>query len=457
MERHPLQPLTRRSFLQTLAAPAVATAGTFASGCGPGAGGKKIVRYWNGFTGPDGRTMLHLVQRFNAANPDVQVIMQRADWATYYNKLFVAGLGGRAPELFVLQTHSVPRFAQADFVRPIDDLAANARDIDIHDIDPNVWQAVSVGGKHYGIPLDVWPMGMYYNRKLFREAGIVDAHGEAKPPTDRAEFMDALRRLTRPAEAGRPQQWGFVFTNYESNVYSIMLQFGGEFFSAGNERCLINSPANVEALQFCVDMIRKYRFAPPPEDFDSWIGFRQGKVAIAFEGIYMLADLQKQQDLDFAGAPTPLLGSHRAVWAGSHNLCMRSDLHGPVLDAAWRFITFLSKNSLDWAEGGQVPVRKSLRETPRFATMTVQSQFAREIPYAVYLPRLPFIFEFQTEFSTAVEKALRGSESPQKALDTAARSVNEIILRQKQNGQPIASPDAPVGPDPTQHSASAAR
>ena len=63
-----------------------------------------------------------MVQRFNAANPDVQVVMQRMDWATYYNKLFVAGLGGgRAPEVFVLQTHSIPRFAQASFVRPVDD------------------------------------------------------------------------------------------------------------------------------------------------------------------------------------------------------------------------------------------------------------------------------------------------------------------------------------------------
>ena len=193
-----------------------------------------------------------------------------------------------------------------------------------------------------------------------------------------------------------------------------MQQFGGEFFTANGERCIMNNPRNVEALQLCVDIIRKDRFAPPPENFDAWIGFRQGKAAIAFEGIYMLADLQKQKDLDFTGAPVPLLGSRPAVWAGSHNVCMRADLQGPELEAAWRFVTFLSNNSLDWAQGGQVPVRKSLRGTPRFAGMEVQSQFAREIPYAVYLPRLPFIFEFQTEFNNAIEKALRGSATPQR-------------------------------------------
>ncbi|HLJ56615.1 MAG TPA: extracellular solute-binding protein, partial [Chthonomonadaceae bacterium] len=313
-----------------------------------------------------------------------------------------------------------------------------SRAIDVADIDANVWQAVAVAGRHYGVPLDVWPMGMYYNRRLFREAGIVDSRGAAKPPASRAEFLDAARRLTRPAANGKPAQWGFVFTNFESNVYSMMQQFGGDFFTPGNTACLMNHPRNVEALQFCVDLIRKDRWAPPPENFDAWIGFRQGTAAMAFEGIYMLADLQKQTDLDFSGAPVPLLGDHRAVWAGSHNICLRGNLAGAQLDAAWRFTAFLSNNSLDWAEGGQVPVRRSLRAAPRFADMDVQSQFAREIPYTHYLPRLPFIFEFQTEFNTAIEKALRGSATPQAALDGAAKAVNQIIGRLRRDGQPLA-------------------
>ena len=53
---------------------------------------KVTLRFWNGFTGPDGRTMLALVKRFNRENPDVHVVMQRMEWGTYYNKLFVSHL-----------------------------------------------------------------------------------------------------------------------------------------------------------------------------------------------------------------------------------------------------------------------------------------------------------------------------------------------------------------------------
>src|SRR5205085_4257706 len=126
--------------------------------------------------------------------------------------------------------------------------------------------------------------------------------------------------------------------------------FGGPFFTPDGSQCVIDNAQNAAALQFAIDLIRKEKVAPSPESMDAWIGFRQGKVGMAFEGIYMLADLQKQKDLEFGGAPLPQLGPKRAAWAASHNLCLRADLKGSELQATWRFVRFLSDNSLDWAE-----------------------------------------------------------------------------------------------------------
>ena len=399
------------------------------SGCGRSSTHQTTVRFWNGFTGPDGRTMLRLVQRFNKANPDVNVLMQRADWSTLYNKLFVAGIGHRAPELFVVHTSAIVRFVQANFVSAIDDLITGPNGLDTSDLDANVWQGASVGGRHYSLPLDVHVLGMYYNKRMFREAGIVDARGEPRPPTNRDEFLDACARLTK--REGQPQ-WGFVFTNLESNFYNLMRQWNGPILSPDESTCLLNDPRNIDALQFGVDLVRKQRVAPPPENFDSWVGFRQGKVGMAFEGIYMLADLEKQTDLDFGGAPVPQMGLNRAVWANSHNLCMRADLSDAQRQATWRFMRFLSDNSLDWAAGGQVPVRKSLRATPRFQSMTVQSAFASQVPIVNYLPRVPYIFEMMTEYDNDVERGLRGSVSPREALDAATTKINTIIARQRE-------------------------
>ena len=427
--------ISRRNLLASLPLATSLVAG--GAGCGNRAG-ETVVRYWNGFTGPDGRTMLRLVKRFNTENPGIRVVMQRAEWGTHYNKLFVAGLGHRAPEVSVIHTRVMERFVRAGFLRPIDDLIPGNSEVgplDVTDLDPNVWQRVDFDRRHYGLPLDVHALGMYCNRRLFQEAGLVDTGGEIRLPTDRAEFMDALKRMTKRGVPGQPDQWGFVFANWESNAYTLMRQFGGEFFTPDFSRCLMHNEGNIAALQFCVDLIRQHRVAPPPENFDAWIGFRQGKVAIAWEGIYMLADLQKQADLDYTGGPVSIVGDHKAAWADSHVLCLRSDLRGRELQATWRFLKFLSDNSLDWAEGGQIPVRRSLRSTPRFASMEVQSAFARQIPYVTYLPRMTFILEFMREFNLAVEMATRGRMTPGAALEVAEARVNQIVTREQRAGR----------------------
>jgi len=390
------------------------------------------IRFWNGFTGPDGRTMLGLVRQFNQDNPDVRVLMQRMEWPSYYNKLFVAGLGQRAPEVCVIHTDVLERFIQAGFVYPVDNFLKGEHGIDVNDFDENVWKAVEKESKHYALPLDVHPLGLYYNKTLFCEAGIVDASGNAKPPINQQVFIDAALKITRDLDGdGTIDQWGFVYTWFRTNVYAMMAQWGGPIFNNEGNTCLLNSPENVQALQFCVDLIHKYQVAPPPENYDAWIGFRQGKIGMAFEGIYMLADLEKQTDLDYAGSPIPKLGKVKATWASSHNLCIRSDLDEDKQVASWRFIKYLTDHSVDWAKGGQIPVRKSLRNSEAFHSLEIQNEFANQIPYVHYMPRVPYIFEFYSEFDLAIEKALRGSATPKAALDVATENINKVIERHK--------------------------
>jgi len=402
-------------------------------GCGGGAGDTATIRFWNGFTGPDGRTMLRMVKQFNEENPGVRVVMQRMDWYTYYNKLFVAGIGGRAPEVFILHSVNIPRFMQANFLRPVDGLLREETALSVRDFRANVWAATAHHGQHYGVPLDVHPQGMYYNKALFREAGIVDASGEARPPRTREEFMDAVRKLTRDIDGdGHIDQWGFVFTNLRNNMIALMSQFGGGFFDPGTEEVVLNSEANVRALQWARDLIHEQGLAPSPENYVAWLGFRQGNVAIAFEGVYMLGDLSKQTDLDFGAAPLPILGDVPATWADSHVICLRGDLRGEQLNAAWRFVSFISNHSLDWAEAGQIPARDSLLSTERFQAMTVQAAFAEQLDDLVYAPNVPFNGEFETEFNEAVELALRDSMSPREALDRAAANVEKAQARYRE-------------------------
>lgn len=396
------------------------------------------IRYWNLFTGPDGKTMLELVRKFNQLNPEISVRMQRMKLNTYYNKLFVAGLGNRAPDVFIIHASAVERFIKADLLAPINNLINSKNGIPVKDFSSNVIDSVTRGEDIFAVPLDTHMIGMYYNKDLLKESGFVGDDGCALPPRDRREFLEVLARNTKDSDNnGRIDKWGFAFTWLRTNVATVMWQFGGNFFNENLTKCTLNSPENIEALEFCAELVNKYKFSPPPgtEQSEGWIGFRQGKVAIALEGIYMLPELMKLESLNIAGSPVPLLGSEKAAWADSHIMCINKNIKDKKLIAAWKFVKFLSDNSLEWALGGQIPARTSLLKSKRFSEMKIQSEFARQLPYIRYMPRVAFIGEFCSELDIAAEKALRGSLSAKESLDIAAQRVNKVIKRYNQTTQ----------------------
>jgi len=387
------------------------------------------IRFWNGFTGPDGATMERIVKQFERET-GIRVKMQIIPWGTYYDKLVLSLAYGGAPDVFICHANRIAEFARYGVFRPLDDLIGADKEFPIRDFLPNIWQAGRYDGQQVGLPLDCHPQGLYYNLKLFREAGVVDTQGNPKPPGTWEEFLDAARRLTKDKDGdGRPDQWGFAFTWLRTNWITFISQHGGSILSPDLRRATLAEPPAVRATQQMCDLIYRYGVAPKPEGFDSWMGFRQGRVAMAIEGIYMLSSVEEQKGLEYAGAPVPSFGPKRAVWGGSHMLCMPKSLSPERARLVWRFMRYLSDHSLDWAEGGQVPVRRSLLRQPRFRRMRVQYAFAKQLPYVVFEPASHKSTEIMPFYDAAIEAALLGIKTPQDALNEAARRIQQVLDR----------------------------
>jgi multiple sugar transport system substrate-binding protein len=146
-------------------------------------------------------------------------------------------------------------------------------------------------------------------------------------------------------------------------------------------------------------------------------------------GTFILSEFRNQTDLDYGAAEMPQLGPQQGTWAGSHMLCLRSGLTDQERAASEKFVRYLSDHSLDWADAGQVPVRKKLRDDPRFQAMPVQSTFARQIPYAKPMPSTTFTREYQAAWDPAVESVLRGDRSAADALKEAATAIRLAASR----------------------------
>src|SRR3569833_815013 len=123
--------ISRRSLIAGLLA-MVAIVGT--AGCGDlpstgaGAGktgnGKIVLDFWNGFTGPDGKTMQGIVTQFQKDNPDIIVHTQIIPWGTYYDKLTLSLAYGGAPDVYIVHASRLPEFASFGKLHRVGDMLA---------------------------------------------------------------------------------------------------------------------------------------------------------------------------------------------------------------------------------------------------------------------------------------------------------------------------------------------
>lgn len=382
------------------------------------------IRFWNGFSGPDGKAMEQIVREFNASHSDVRVKMQIVPWVTYYDKVTL-GLASRdAPDVFVLHAPRVPEYATHEALAPMDELLADSR-MSEKDFVPLAWTAGQWKGKRYGLPLDCHPLGMYYNLDLFRKAGI------SKPPATKEEFLDAARRLTKDTNGdGKPDQWGFAFTDLHIIGSTLLFQNGASLLDPQGERAALDNDGGRKALEFIRSLITEEKVAPDTSNDDSWVAFQTGRVGMVFQGIWMLDGLQRQSNLEYGAAPVPILGPEKKVWAGSHMLSMPAYLDPQRRKAAWSFIKYLSDHSLTWAKGGQIPVRPTILNSKEFHALPVQSAFAKQLSYVQYEPFSPASNQITTYADIAVQAVTQGLAGPDEALKTASARVNRVMERQ---------------------------
>jgi multiple sugar transport system substrate-binding protein len=289
---------------------------------------------------------------------------------------------------------------------------------------------VKFGGHFDGVPLDIHPQGLYCNAEMLRKAGLVDKEGKPYAPRNREEFVAALKAMTTQTRDSNDKTWGYALTNWGSNIRCLIPQFGGRYLDEkGNAE--LNSPQNVEALEF-LGYLSKNKMVPPPENGLGWFGYRQKRVAMVWDGVFMLGDLLRLNDMEYIGAPIPQIGKQPGTMADSHVLCIRTRLSEAERNGVEKFVRFVSANSLEWAAAGQVPARKSIRAMPGFAQMQVQSAFAKQIPYMMYNPRTPVLFEVGLELDLATEKVIRGTATAKEALDLASANAQRIIERDRQ-------------------------
>jgi multiple sugar transport system substrate-binding protein len=406
-------------------------------GQGGGGGGKEYngpkvdLAFWNGFTGGDGPYMQKLVEEFSAAEKNIDVTMNTVEWVDYYQKVPAAVRAGKGPDLGIMHVDQLATNAARGVIIPLDDVA-NALKLKESDFAPIVWQAGIYNSKRYGIPLDMHPLGLFYNKSVLEKGGL----DPDKPPQTKDDYMAALEQMKSKGIQGHWMS-PMVFTGVLTWM-SLIRQFGGDLYNDAATKATFGSAAGVDALSWMVDVVKK-GYSPKNVAQDAELtAFQNGKNAFMWNGIWNINPLGEIKGLEWGAAPLPQIGTEKATWSNSHNfVIMNKPGQDPnKIQASKVFINWISHRSIEWAKSGQVPARKEVRESQEFKSLKWQSEFAKEVPYIRFVPPVPGIADVEVaSFDQAVNEAVLLKKDPKTALDEATTRANQLLEENRQKYQ----------------------
>jgi multiple sugar transport system substrate-binding protein len=393
-------------------------------------GPKVALAFWNGFTGGDGPFMKKMVEEFNKANPNVTVRMNTLQWADYYAKVPNAVASGSGPDVGIMHIDSLATNAARRVIIPLDEIASGLK-LTEDDFAPVVWKAGIYQDKRYGIPLDTHPLGFYANAAQLQKAGMDSL------PKDKASFEAAVKALQDKANVKKP--YWVTATWPEQQIFtSLINQFGGSIYDEAGTTATFNSDAGVEAMEWLRSFISRGASPQNVSNDAQAVAFRQQTNSLTFDGIWMMNEWAKVKDLKWEAAAFPTIGQKPAVWANSHNLIVTTQAAKDrnKLAASRAFISYISQRSIEWAKSGQVPARNSVRESPEFKQLKVQSTLAAQLPNVVFPPSVPGIGDITTPtYETAVNEIILGKKATKAALDAAAKKANAMLAANRKKYQ----------------------
>ena len=254
-----------------------------------------------------------VIAAFNVRYPNIEILYEPSPGVQYEEKILTALAADEPPDVFLLDSKLIPTFTNKKVLL---DLSAFVHELNIDTTQwfSNVTNIGRKGAALYAFPKGFTPLMMYYNKQLFREAGL-PFPGDAWTWDD---YRAIASRLTRDIDGdGSIDQYGTAFTNYYYFWIVWVWSSGGDVVDPSGTKATgyLNAPATESALQFLIDLQRRDKVAPST---GSWVQsektgsnsqlFANSKIAMMIDGHWRLPRLLRQMELgnlDIGVAPIP--------------------------------------------------------------------------------------------------------------------------------------------------------
>lgn len=348
---------------------AVAVSALLLAGCSGGSGSAdpsssasttgQTLTYWLWQDNATDTTWQQLADEFNSQSGHGKVQLQVVPAAQYLDKLSTAISSGNGPDAARMKDSWIGQFVDAGVLTTLNSRIDSWKGKS--DVEASAWNAGKVpgGDKIYMMPHQNTALYMYYNKKLFQDAGL-------KPPTTQDEMLADAPKLTGNGHyamdvrggAGGQDQWA-----------AWMLAGGAQFVNSSGAVVLDKSPAE-SVNQKYLDLAK---YAPPGSETAAFSqvqsNFLSGTTATMIHHIGSLAAVRQQFGDGVGVIPVPSVNASKpsTVQSMSGNVIFSAS---KKQDLAWQWETFLLGDAqmlkMSTSPQGQLPVTTSVAANAAF-------------------------------------------------------------------------------------------
>ena len=373
----------RRSLARFAAAALAAALTSAIAGCG-GAGDDGPITFQVSGDADEIRVYRQLVAAYERRSDEEVRLVEVGDADAHLARLTTSFAGGRPPDVFLVNYRNFGGFASRKVLDPVGPRLDDSQALRRQDFFPQPLDAFTFGGTLQCLPQNVSSLVVYYNRTMFRRAGLRDP----RPDWTYQDFLAAADRLTRnPDGDGEPDVYGVGVDPSVVRAAPFVWSAGGELVDDPKRptRFALDSPAARRGLDNFLDLYR--RGVAPTEidvearDFEE--RFLQGQLAMFLSSRREVPTLRGIESFDWDVAAFPR-DRRPATVLHSDAYCLAK---GDQSDEAWRFVEFAGgpDGQRILGRGGRtVPSLKAVARSPAFLDPRARPRSSR-----VFLDAIP--------------------------------------------------------------------
>lgn len=386
--------------------------------------------------GPVTKIVDDMAAAFEKEHPGIRIKpVYSGSYQDTITKVLTANKGGDAPHVSVLLSTDMYTLIDEDAIVPFDELARSDEDRTwLQGFFPGFMKNSQTGGKTWGIPFQRSTVVMYWNKDLFKAAGL----DPERPPQNWQELVDYGRKLTQRDASGKVTTWGVQVPSSGFPYWlfqTFTTQAGVELMNAAGTETYFDKPEVIEALQYWVDLSRKHGVHPQgvvewgttPKDFF------ERKAAIIYTTTGNLTNIRNNAGFDFGVAMLPA-GKQRGTPTGGGNFHIFKRATAEEREAAMKFVKWMTapQRAAEWAIAtGYVAVSPAAWETDTMkkyvADFPAPTVARDQLQYAVAELSTHENQRVTKALNDGLQAALTGTKTPAQAMQDAQREAERIL------------------------------